>query len=239
MRQVDIILSRAIRTVWLSAALIYGLGVLHFYLVVAHGFHVDGALRALDLDGEAVLPAWYSSSLILFCGFLAWVIGRVAERGGRGRLFWTFLAIVLIYMSADESAALHEQSAHVAGKLGVREDLLGGPVFRWLIFGVPAVLVVGATLLLMLRHVERRTAALLVLAGLTYLLATIVLEFVGSVTFNGLEPRTFASHLPVTVEEGFELVGLCILATALLGHLGRHAPHLEVRLRGGRGDVAS
>lgn len=65
--------------------------------------------RVLNLDGEATIPAWYTSSLLLLAAAGLLSAGRMRLAGAPPRMFFVLFASALIFLSADEVVALHEQ----------------------------------------------------------------------------------------------------------------------------------
>jgi hypothetical protein len=63
-----------------------------------------------DLDGEANVPAWYSSTKLLAVGLCLYVYGRLILHKDR-LAGWLILAaaVLFAYLSLDESAELHEK----------------------------------------------------------------------------------------------------------------------------------
>ncbi|TNC61943.1 hypothetical protein [Rubellimicrobium roseum] len=228
---IELRLDRLSRFVWLATALVFGLGVLHVYLVAAQGWDPKGPLRALNLDAEAVLPAWYSSILLYSSGLALIVVGLAEGRAGGARTFWFGLAAVMIYMSLDESASLHEQSAHLADDFGLPFQTLAHPGFAWLFFGLAGVAAVAFVAIPMLHRIDRRTSARFVLAGAVYVFGALVMEFVGSRPYAASNGTSGHALIYVTVEEAFEFLGLTLFLTTVIDHLAAHHPRIELRLR--------
>jgi hypothetical protein len=68
--------------------------------------------RLFHLGREASLPSWFSAVLLLTAGVLLAVIAGVKRRQADAfRRYWAALSWIFVYLSADEAAVLHEQSA--------------------------------------------------------------------------------------------------------------------------------
>lgn len=172
-------------------------------------------LSALKLDAELAIPPWYSGCLMFLCGLLALILGwRAKATGNRDFLWWIVLGLGLIYMSADETAALHERLMNVVSK---HIQTCGLFTFSWLVVGIPAVIVVGLLFVPFLLRQEPRTRWLLILSGGIFLSGAIGCEMLGGLaastygTFNTL-PYLLAS----TLEELLEFAGFTLLAVTLL-----------------------
>lgn len=73
-----------------------------------HDF-VYGLSPLVDLDNEANLPTWFSSAQLLAAGLISFLIH--VDRRGAGEKFavhWVGLGFVMLYLSLDETAGLHE-----------------------------------------------------------------------------------------------------------------------------------
>ncbi|MEQ1900815.1 MAG: hypothetical protein ABL866_08790 [Devosia sp.] len=74
----------------------------------------DFKLPLLNLDAELTLASWYSSAVIAFVAILMWVAAKAAP--GKDRLValtWRGIAMLLLYMSIDETTAIHEHFSNL------------------------------------------------------------------------------------------------------------------------------
>ena len=111
--QVEIIISplRVLRVLtWTTAAvLLINLAVLASRVLTGHG-HLLGFGSMFYVGEEANVPTWYSSSLLLLCSALLWIIACATKRAYDGRSrWWTALSVVFLLMSIDETATIHER----------------------------------------------------------------------------------------------------------------------------------
>ncbi len=130
-----------------------------FWIYLLGQSNLYGTIGRFHLEGEANLPAWYATLLLLACAVVFGVI-TVKKHADRDRFtaHWLGLALILMYLSADEGSQLHELFTRPMDEL---TDGFGG----WLRFGwvVPAGLIARG----------------FVLAGATFLGAAIGLETIG------------------------------------------------------------
>jgi hypothetical protein len=206
--------------------------VLHVVaIVVERAFGVprtSGALRQLDLNAEANLTAWFGSVLILACAAVAGTVA-LAARTDEPVLVrrWAVLAGLLLVMSVDESAQLHDlATAPLRHALGT--DL--GPFhFAWVLPALVVVVVAAAYLAPLVRSLRPRERARLLTAAATYLAGAVLLEMVGGLVVD-VDPLVEGYTLPylaaITVEESCELLGSVLLLAALLDIAGRRHPHV-------------
>jgi hypothetical protein len=220
---------RTVAAVWVATAIVVGLGALHTFLVISGYAEVGGPLEIIDLDAEKNLPAWYASALYLCSGLLLVLTGRLEQ--AQVRFFWLCLAALMVFMSLDETAGLHEQSRHVADYLGVPDTLFVHSYYQWFAFALPAVVVVVVFSIPMLRTVDRRMAVLCCLSGGLVVLGALGVEILGGLV-EEVERRAETPwyRLTVIVEEGLEFSGISLFLTAILGHLARRHSHLDLRL---------
>src|SRR5690606_26041579 len=94
-----------------------------------------------NINREQSVPTWYSSMLLLLGAITTGVLAlftRVVGAPYRGR--WLLLALLFVYLSADEGAGIHE---YLTDPIGESLDTTGVFYFGWIIAGIVAVIVVG------------------------------------------------------------------------------------------------
>ena len=187
-------------------------------------------MRQFNLDAENSVPAWWSSSMMLFASLLLYTLAANAWRAGDilWRL-WLTMAIVFLALSIDESASFHE---------GVIEPLraafgFGGILFyAWV---VPALLCVAALGLVLLPLLRRLPASLFWRFGIcggVFVLGALGMEMVGGwLDYEGYRNTAYYA-LSISIEEGFEILGVSLFLAALLDQfdparavVGDHARH--------------
>ncbi len=172
-------------------------------------------MKLFDVNSESNVPTWFSSLLLfgdaLFAGLIAAMVRRA---GGRDARHWAGLAVVLLLLSLDEVAALHERLQGPAGALlgsGAR-----GPLhFAWVVPGVLLVLVAGAAFGGFVARLPKGTRRLVVTAGAIYVTAAVGLEAASGIVLEAHGDR--ALYLLVTAaEEGLEMCGAVLLLYAAM-----------------------
>jgi hypothetical protein len=175
----------------------------------SHRPAVETLVEMLSLSGEANLPTWYASSLLLCCALVLTAIAvEIGSCGGKRRGHWIGLAIGFFSMSLDEAVELHEQ-------LGGRFCGDGVLYFDWVIPAAIVVLVLAAAYLPFLRDLPPRRRNRFVLAGAIYLGGAVVAELpLGWWTEHaGADNPTYA--MIDWVEETLELIGATLFLLAL------------------------
>lgn len=168
------------------------------------------AFQAFDVNRESNVPTWWSSFQV---GLLALLCLHLARRdrtrpGGRP-LAWLLCGAVLLCVSVDEVAQLHEQLSAVFHDLTGRSD----GVFRygWVFLVLPVVIAFVLAVSPLLLSLPRPVAGELVAGGAVFLLGAVVLEMVGSSLVSAGWSRTsFPYVLEYTFEEFFEMLGVAI-----------------------------
>jgi hypothetical protein len=180
----------------------------------------ESFIRLFNLDGEANISAWYSSSALLLCSFLLGIIA-LAKKMNHGRyvFHWGFLSVVFLYLSVDEAAMLHEMTLKPLQSL---LHLGGFLYYAWIIPAGVAVLILGLTYVRFLAHLAPKTRWLFVIAGLIYVGAAIGVESING-RYVELYNQGIASDgmitIIVTVEEFLEMVGVVVFVYALLDYM--------------------
>jgi hypothetical protein len=172
----------------------------------------DHEPHLLDADGDFSVWAWGSAS-VLFVGALASVL--LALTAERARILtYTALVAILAFLSLDETVGIHERLTNDL------PSLLGVPVSYSRVIWPAVYLPLLATLAVLLLVVSRRLAARparLVRVGLLLLAVAVAAELVSTALVESAEAgRSLPYVLEVAVEEGCELGGWILIATALV-----------------------
>ena len=140
----------------------------------------ERALRLFDVNKEANLPAWFSSSVLLICALVLWSTARVKSAvGDRFARHWWVLAAAFLYLSLDELISLHEAtSSIIRSRLGVGEE--GALSQAWVLLAAPLVLLFALVYLRFLIHLPARVMFLTVAAGCTYVAGALGMELPGA-----------------------------------------------------------
>lgn len=178
-----------------------------------------------DVNTEANLPSWFSTSLWLLCAVTAVVIGVLL-----GRASWYLLAAICALASADEAATLHE---NLLGAIGASIDnsILH---FTWVVPGLLVAALVALMFVRLVRSLPTRARRGLITAGALFLAGSI-----GAETVSGLVLRAqgdgFGYVAATSVEEGLEMAGVLLFLATLLSLLQfrrlEHRAHLSVDQR--------
>ena len=173
----------------------------------------DQVRRIFNVDEEVSIPTWFSvlqliaASLIL--GFIAIIRAVLHDRFAA---HWGLLALVMLGLSLDEAAGIHEAGAQVLKTAG-----FGG---EWVILGGLFAVAVAVFFARFLLALPRPIALLFVLAGAVMLAGAIGLESL-HLTMWTRDP-SFTGGLVPASEEFLERTGIAIMIYALLVYVTDH-----------------
>lgn len=216
------------RVLLVSIAIIHVLNLPAVWLRY-HEVPIRGAsyyVALFSVSSEGALPTWYSAVTLLLCAVLLGVIAAV-HRGQAFRAHWSALAVIFGLMSLDEATAIHEM---LTAPLRARLHTGGVLFFAWVIPGLVFVAVLAFAYAKFLWSLPRRTSALFLLAGTTYLAGALGMEMAAGL-YVETRGYTFAYGLLGTLEEVLEMGGVALFIYGLLDHLERHVGRLEIALR--------
>lgn len=203
-------------------------------LVVQTVLHVIGLTAFdtrpafLDLDDDESLFTWVTG-VVTFAGALGCVLLASVAPPHRSRLL--VLAGLLAFLSLDDVLAVHERVRD--DTFGLDPDLEAGRVI-WPIVFLPVLAATAALLWTVARESPLRVAAVIRI-GLLFLVLAVGLEAasVGLFPFDW-GPKSKPYETEVVLEEGFELVGVTLIAAGLIAlaytglvRVGERAPVRE------------
>jgi hypothetical protein len=192
---------------------------------------LDFVRYQLDLKYEQNVATWYSSILLLAAGVMAVLNCRYSQVPSKfkwmHRAGWSFMAFVLIALSADETATVHEKLARL---LNAMNGGNGGPQYTvgagdWIPILLPPIVIaaVGMTVFFSYLFKSYRNTLLLAFGG--------VIFWVGAIFAESIEAGT--THLNLSrltegfVEEGCEIVGTTCLLFAFTEFFQQRQPAAE------------
>lgn len=181
-------------------------------------------LQRFDIDQEISIPTWYSQSAILLSAALAIYIGLKLRRKSKGMdsSKWLALGSVLLFMSMDEGASLHELFVRPMREM---TNITEGPLAAyWVIPVMLIALLVALYFLPFVLRLPKKTKILIILSGFTFVAGSVGMEMFdrGLYTYfvnQGVDPLPPFSIITRSIEEGMEMLGIAILVYALLDYI--------------------
>jgi hypothetical protein len=180
---------------------------------------VFGLVRLFDLDGEANVPSFFSTLLLMSASILLWLISREEKnRGGRDAGRWKVLAVVFLYLAVDEAAMLHELFIVPGGEL-LGKDRLGIFNFAWVIPYSVLVLVLGAYFIGFFLRLPAVSKIRFVVAAVLFVGGSLGFEFIEGAVAKAEGENSTAYWVLSAIEEGMEMAGVIVFIHALLEYI--------------------
>ena len=209
-------------TFWL-AAVAATLVLLHIVSMAIARFGYDtqmGLYRLVNLDGEANLPALFSTLLLLGCGAILALIGRhCREHGLRFSARWLLLAAIFVFLGVDEMVSIHEKIGALITRVVQTEGMFR---FAWVLPYGLFVIVMAAAYLPFLIGLPRRWAVRFIIAGSIYVLGALGMELIGAYLFDTYGQGAMGYTVVLTIEETLEMTGLIVFIAALMSYARSH-----------------
>lgn len=185
------------------------------------GIAVPGWMLLFDVGAEANVPTWFTV-VVMVAGAVGALGAAILCWGGCRRSAWFFaaLAVLLLAMSLDEVASLHERLQ------GLGESLIGGSAvhFAWVLPGTLIAGAIMAGLALGARAISAATRRRLLVALGTFFTGALAIELIGGQLFDAQGDRAVYVLLVISVEEFLEMLGVILVLRAVLRSI-HAAPH--------------
>ncbi|MFC0680523.1 hypothetical protein ACFFGH_22040 [Lysobacter korlensis] len=159
----------------------------------------------IDVNGEANLPTWWSTTLLALAGVFSAAVGIVHRATGESGAFrWAVMAVLFLAMSVDEFTRVHDRIQHAW------RALFGADPFtsiEWMLILIPVALVVAVAVLLLVRPLPRVPKVLLAIGGACYVLGAVGVDALAGAGLPLLDSGTMGRFLLLNLEELGEFVG--------------------------------
>src|SRR5918999_115993 len=234
-----------VRTIFIAVLLITLAGLAaRFALYMWGDVEFLQPLRLFNVGDERNIPTWFESILFLLCSILLAVVAVAKrQRNDRYSLHWGVLSIILLLLSLDEVASIHEAIGQQSERLlnSITGFTPTGAIqFFWVVPGAIFVLIVLLAYLRFLAHLPRTTRRFFLFAGALFVLGALGIEMLTAQVVSssggiadwvasssgGVVDRESASAIPqilkgvqTSVEEMFEMLGLVVFVYALLEYV--------------------
>jgi hypothetical protein len=187
-----------------------------------------GLLRLFDVSGESNIPEWYSAATLALSSVLLLVIG-LAKKGEHDRFasYWLFMSFVFFFLSLDEAACIHEAVGSIMSKSVKTGGVLSyGWIIPWGLFTL------GFALLYLrfLASLPRKTAVLMVIAGMIYVGGAVGFEMLEGYLDEKLGAQSMTEVFVRAGEELLEMGGILLFNFTLLTYLKEQIGPLLVAL---------
>jgi hypothetical protein len=216
---------------WIIAILTVIHSVVLFLYFYWDDDYVYGLVDLFDFDIEGNFPTFYSAvAMLLATGLLALITRANWNRENGHRFYWLLLTFIMLFLTFDEAAAIHETIG------GYFEDYLDASGFLYFMWVVPYGVAVGVLGLFFLKFVfalPSQTRNGFIAAGVIFLSGAMGLEVFGAreADLNGVETITYC--VLYTFEELLEMLGIVLFIYALACHLTSEFGRVSLVLQSG------
>lgn len=205
---------------------ILNIGLLLLRFFTGHS-RLLGLGKMFNMGLEANVPTWFSSTILLICSVLLWIISRAVKmRRDRHAVCWKILSIVFLYMSIDETATIHEVGADVLARVLGSSTLAG---YGGVIPNSVLVLVVILVSLPLIRSLPNYIRRLFLTAGVLYVGGAAGIEAMERKwdLLHGVD--NFGYGLMIALEEPMEMIGIMVFIYALISYYSLYHSNLELK----------
>lgn len=207
------------------------LAMAHFLTLNYQAFRDPAIARLFDLNSEANVPTWFSSSLWLAAAILSFsLLQRHRKRGYQNRVYWGILAAICLLLSIDETAQFHEAAGSVLGRALEGSEVLrytyASAILTSILFAVVGIFFVSFFLKL-----QGRFRFLMLASAALFVSGAVIVESMGAAVDAGALARfPLGQSWPrmVVYEELLEMLGVILLIHTLLRILAlAEAPYVR------------
>jgi hypothetical protein len=176
--------------------------------------HLERKIWFLDVDVERSVYTYASSMALFVASAILCTIGL--DRHARGESIsyqWLFLALVFLFLSADEALSFHEK---VSSVLSSRLKTSGMFYFAWVIPAIGLLVVGFLAYIPFLRTLNPRVRVLMLTSAAIFLAGAVGMEMLSGryVQLHGVE--TLVYRLMTNLEEGLEGFGTALFIFAIM-----------------------
>lgn len=196
------------------------------YLYMHYGWdYLYGFSYFFNFDREANLPTWFSSCILFISFLLLWIISK--SDGITYKKHWSFLSYIFLFLSLDESAAIHEEIGDII--LNVI-----GPIFSMTWLGlypyVIIALLLSYTYTKFLFSLPKRFRFLFVSSGFVFCLGALGFESLSNLNFNDNE-LNYPYIFLFTIEETLEMLGVSTFIYSLLEYMKENSIQFNIEIK--------
>lgn len=174
-------------------------------------------VRLFDVNREANIPTWFSSTILLLSALLlAQIYCQKKDARDRYALHWAALALIFTGFSLDETAVLHEMTII---PLRAMFHLTGLFTYGWILIGIASVVVAAIAFYKFLFSLPGRIRHLFLAAATLFIGGGLVVESITGLFTDRNGHETRLCLLICNLEEFLEMLGVIVFIHALLSYL--------------------
>lgn len=220
----------AARTVLIFLSSLAGVFFVIFMAMVLTQANLDALSidpwKVLNVDAEASIPTWYAQSLLLVAAGLIFVIAKTTTKDKK---YWYTLAGIMLFVSIDEGASIHELLIAPTREL---LSISSGPLYyAWVVIYGLLFACIGLFFVRFFMRLPHRTRLLFAVALVTFLAGALGMEVIGGFVISQLDGPWQLYAVVVGIEELLEMLGVALFIYALLQYAGGRQKHYRLTLR--------
>jgi hypothetical protein len=183
-------------------------------------FFLDLFIDKFSVNTENNVPTYFNTIILMIAALLVFLIASAKNaRRDKYRYEWLLLGLVLLYLSVDEAAVIHEEFSRLFKDA---PDINGWLHYKWVIPGSIAVLILALAFVRFFLHLENRHKLLFFASSAVYLAGALGSELISGRYANQHGTKSFTYSTLTTVEESLEWFGVILLIFTLLGYIQAH-----------------
>lgn len=182
-------------------------------------YHILGLYPAFNFEKEYNIPTNFSTFNLLLSSVLLYLIYHVHKTN---RLYdskyWLLLSLIFLYLSLDESIAIHELlGTPIKELLGITGSLFN---HAWVIPGIIICILLFAYFFKFYWGLLYRYKVMFGISAFLYFSGVIMIEAISGI-FNtsGYHQPTLIYSLLMTIEESLEMIGIIFFIYSLLDYI--------------------
>ena len=183
-----------------------------------------GSMDWLDINVEQSVATWWTSLM-----WLALSAYLIAAGLSAGRKMWFVLSGGALLLSLDEIMMIHESVGHLVAPFV--EGASGIWASKWVLVGVPAVIICLLALLPFVRSLPRRTAVGLVASGTLFVAGAVGCEMLFGAAKTEWAWPDWAVLTLIVAEEALEMLGVASAIAVMVDYLYPRATAAKDALR--------
>lgn len=179
----------------------------------------DLQIGRLDVDVENSLPTLWSVQMLALMTILITIRALIGIQLGEPSWAWLVTILAAGFITIDEGLAIHEELIEP-----VRTALdTGGLLYQaWMIPYAGLVGIGVVALSPLIRSIETDLRDRVFAAAAVFLLGAFGMEAIGGSVIDSGDFESVSYSVIVTLEEGFEMVGVIMAVSALIRSISRH-----------------
>ncbi|WP_373517304.1 hypothetical protein [Pricia sp.] len=175
---------------------------------------INWLFNLFNIRTEGNIPAYYSSTTILFASFLLGFISLFRKINGLSYSLWLILSIIFFYLSIDEAVQLHERVGVIIDN---NFNLKGYLSWGWVIpYGVLFIIFATVYYFRFLPQLSKKIFWLFIISGAIYVFGAIGVEMLGAKNYHSDDFSEVTHAICYSIEEGLEMIGIALFIYTLL-----------------------